>query len=162
MTEQSTRKIDTSETSTRRGMNPTTKLALLVIPLLIITTGWIFWQQLQQSPERSAGVEIPPYGVVVVRLTTDPFPAQTPGVVQMTLRLQSSGSGMIRVDQVTYSYGPVAGDEIFQSQAEAVGMETFQGPLRFTSVGDWWIKVRVENQGTSDTATFTIPVKPAL
>jgi hypothetical protein len=41
-------------------------------------------------------------------------------------------------------------------------METFQGPLRFATTGDRWIKVHVENQGASGEVTFTIPVKPGL
>lgn len=149
-------------TRPRKGLSLAAKLTLLVIPVIIIITGWVFWQQLQQSPTRQAGVNIPPYGVVTIRLSTDPFPALATGTVQMTLRLQAGGGQMAMVDRVTYTYGPVDGDEVFQGETQEMGMEMFHGPLRFTRTGDWWIKVRVENQGVSDEATFTIPVKPAL
>lgn len=151
-----------SNKAPRKGMSVSTKLTLLVIPVVIIIGGWVFWQQLRQSPTRQAAVEVPPYGLMTVRLTTDPFPPLTTGAVQMTLRLQAPGGRMAMVDRVTYSYGPVDGDQVFEGQAEAVGMETFQGPLRFATTGDWWIKVRIENQGASGEVSFTLPVEPAL
>ncbi len=150
------------EAQSCKGLSPTIKLTLLVIPLVIIVTGWVFWQQLQQSPIRQAGVNIPPYGVITIRLSTDPFPALATGTVQMTLRLQAAGGQMAMIEGVSYTYGPVDGDEVFQGETQEMGMEMFHGPLRFTRTGDWWVKVRVENQGVSDEATFTIPVKPAL
>lgn len=149
-------------TTPRRGMSVSTKLTLLVIPVVLIVGGWVFWQQLRQSPTRQAAVEVPPYGLMTVQLTTDPFPPLTTGTVQMTLRLQATGGRMAMVDRITYSYGPVDGDQVFEGQTEAVRMETFQGPLRFTTTGDWWIKIRVENQGASGEVTFTLPVEPAL
>ena len=80
----------------------------------------------------------------------------------MTLRLQAPGGRMAMVDRVSYSYGPVDGDQVFEGQAETAGMEVFQGPLRFPTTGNWWIKVRIENQGASGEVTFTLPVQPAL
>ncbi len=151
-----------SQASRQRGMRPGTKLFLLVVPLVIVATGWMLWQQLQQSPTRQAGVDLPPYGVVTVQLTTDPFPPLPTGSAQMTLRLQAAGGRMARVDRVTYTYGPVDGEEVFQGEAQPVAMETFQGPLRFTSVGDWWVKVRLEYQGVSGEVQFTLPIQPAL
>jgi hypothetical protein len=146
----------------RKGMSISTKLILLVIPIMLVLGGWAFWQQLQQSPTRQAGVELPPNGIVTVQLTTDPFPALATGTVRMTLRLQAAGGRRVQVDRVTYSYGPVNGDQVLEGQAEAVGIDTFQGPLRFTSTGDWWVKVRLENQGAAGDVTLTVPVKPAL
>lgn len=146
----------------QQKLSPTAKMTLIVIPLVVIIAGWAFWQQLQQADTRQAGVKLSPYGVVTVQLTTDPFPAVTTGMVQMTLRLQAPGGRMARVDRVTYTYGPENGDEEFQGQAQLAGMDTFQGPLRFTSVGDWWLKVRIEYQGAAGEAQFTVPVKPAL
>lgn len=151
-----------SEVSPRKGLGVGTKMVLLIIPLVIIATTWTMWRQLQQSPTRQAGVELPPYGIVTAQLTTDPFPALATGTVQMTLRLQASGSRMVQVDRVTYSYGPVEGDQVFKGEAQSTGMETFRGPLRFTGVGNWWVKVRLEYQGASGEVRFTVPVKPAL
>lgn len=150
------------EAQLRKGLSPTVKLTLLVIPLVVIVTGWVFWQELQQSPTRQAGVTIPPYEVITIRLSTDPFPALATGTVQMTLRLQAAGGQMPMVERVSYTYGPVDGDEVFAGQAQTMGTDMYHGPLRFTRTGDWWIKVKVENRGVSDEATFTIPVKPAL
>jgi hypothetical protein len=143
-------------------MDPGTKLVLLVVPLVIVATGWVLWQQLQQSPTRQAGVDLPPYGVVTVQLTTDPFPPLPTGTVQMTLRLQAPGGRIVRVDRVTYTYGPADGEDVFEGEAQSVAMETFQGPLRFTSTGDWWVKVHLEYQNASGEVQFTVPVKPAL
>lgn len=160
MAEQST--SDIPATQPRKGLSLAAKLTLLVIPLVIIITAWVSWQQFQQSPTRQAGVNLPPYGIITLQLNTDPFPALATGTVQMTLRLQAAGGWRAKVERVTYTYGPVDGDEVFQGEAQEMGMEMFHGPLRFTRVGDWWLKVRLENQGVTDEATFTIPVKPAL
>jgi hypothetical protein len=151
-----------SQASPQRGMRTGTKLTLLVVSLMVIATGWVMWQQLKGSPTRQAGVDLPPYGVVTVQLTTDPFPPLPTGAVQMTLRLQAPGGRMVPLDRVSYTYGPADGEDIFQGEAQPVAMETFQGPLRFTSVGDWWVKVRLEYQGGSGEVQFTVPVKPAL
>jgi hypothetical protein len=156
------KKASTNAATSRRGMSVSTQLILLVIPVVLVIGGWVFWQQLRQSPTRQSAVQVPPYGLITVQLTTNPFPPLTTGTVQMTLRLQTPGGQMAMVDRVTYSYGPVDGDQVFEGQAKAVGMEVYQGPLRFATTGDWWIKVRIENQGTSDEATFTLPVVPAL
>lgn len=151
-----------SQPKPRRKLSPATILTLLVIPVVIIGTGWTMWQQLQTTPTRQAGVQLPPYGIVTVQLTTDPFPALATGTVQMTVRLQAPGGRTAQVERVTYTYGPEDGNEEFQGQAQAAGLETFQGPLRFTRVGDWWVKVRLEHQGNSGEVEFTVPVKPAL
>jgi hypothetical protein len=151
-----------SQSKPSRKLSPTTILTLLVIPLVLIGTGWTMWQQLQNTPTRQAGVQLPPYGILTVQLTTDPFPALATGPVQMTLRLQAAGGQLAQVDRVTYTYGPEDGSEEYLGQAQAVGPETFQGPLRFTHVGDWWVKVRLEYQGNSGEVEFTVPVKPAL
>ncbi len=143
----------------RKRMKPGTKLALFVLPVVIIMASWFLWQELQQSPIRQAGVQLPAYGVVTVQLTTDPFPAVATDMVQMTLRLQAPVSRMAMVDRVTYTYGPVDGEAIFQGETQEVAMETFQGALRFTTGGNWWINVYLEHQGTLGEVKFTIPVK---
>lgn len=158
----SNKETSTNPTADKSGMSISTQLTLLVILVVLIVGGWVFWQQLRQSPTRQAAVEVPPYGLITVQLTTDPFPPLTTGTVQMTLRLQAPGGRTAMVDRVTYNYGPADGDQVFEGQAEAVGRETFQGPLRFATTGNWWIKVRVENQGASGEVTFTLPVEPAL
>lgn len=148
-----------NQAAPRKGMKPGTKLVLLVLPLVIVAASWLLWQELQQSPIRQAGVRLPTYGVVTVQLTTEPFPAVAAETAQMTLRLRTAGSRMAMVDRVTYTYGPVDGADVFQGVTQEVAMETFQGPLRFTGDGDWWIKVKIEHQGTSGEATFTLPVR---
>jgi hypothetical protein len=151
-----------SQASPQGGIRPGTKLILLVVSLVVIATGWVLFQQLKESPTRQAGVDLAPYGIVTVQLTTDPFPPPPTGAVQMTLRLQAPGGRMIRVDRVSYTYGPADGEDVFEGEAQPVAMETFQGPLSFTSVGDWWVKVRLEYQGASGEIQFTVPVRPAL
>jgi hypothetical protein len=150
------------QASPQRGMRLGTKLILLVVSLVVIAAGWVLFQQLQESPTRQAALDLSPYGTVTVQLTTDPFPPLPTGSVQMTLRLQAPGGRMVRVDRVSYTYGPADGEDIFQGEAQPVARETFQGSLRFTSVGDWWVKVHLEYQGASGEIQFTVPVKPAL
>lgn len=145
----------------RKRMKPGTKLALLILPVVLITTSWLLWQELQQSPIRQSGVQMPAYGVVVVEFTTEPFPAVAAEPIQMTLRLRAASGRMAMVERVTYTYGPVDGSDIFQGETQEVAMETFQGPLQFTDVGDWWITVKLEDERSVGETQFTIPVKAA-
>jgi hypothetical protein len=153
-----------SQTPPRKGMSPGTALTLLVIPLVIIVTSWLLWQQFQQSPTRQAAAELPSYGFIPVELTTDPFPPSTTGMVWVTIRIQGGGRRPLEIDRVTYSYGPIDGGEVIEGEAQAVknAAATFHGPVRFTRAGRWWIKVRLESQGESGEARFTVPVEPAL
>ncbi len=65
---------------------------------------------------------------------------------------------------MTYSYGPVDGDEVIEGEAQAIenAPASFHGPVRFNRTGRWWIKVRLESQGESGEAKFTVPVEPGL
>lgn len=143
-------------------LSPAVKLTLLVIPIILVLAGWTFWQQLQEAPTRQAGIQLPPYGIVTVQLTTDPFPPVVSGPVQMIVTLQAPGGRTAQVDRVTYTYGPVDGNELFEGQTRQIGIESFQGPLQLTEVGDWWVNVRLEYQGRSGEARLTVPVRPAL
>ncbi len=91
-----------------------------------------------------AGVNLPPYGTVTAQLTTDPFPPLTTGTVHMTLRLQAPGGRTEPVDRVTYTYAPWTATMCIRVKHNQMARESFRGPLRFTSMGDWWVKGRLQ------------------
>lgn len=147
---------------TRTGMKPATLLTLLVIPVLLLGAGWVFWQQIQETPAREIGVMVPPYGIITVRLTTEPFPPTTTGPVQMTLLMQAAGGSTVNLERVTYSYSPSSGGEPIEVTATQIARNTYQGVLRFDSVGDWQVTIKIKNDGRVNEGTVTIPVKPAI
>ena len=69
----------------------------------------------------------PPYGIITVRLTTEPFPPTTTGPVQMTLLMQAAGGSTVNLDRVTYSYSPSGGSELIEATATQVARNIYQG-----------------------------------
>ena len=151
-----------NDTSPQTGLKPATLLTLLVIPVLLLGAGWVFWQQIQETPAREVGVLVPPYGIITVRLTTEPFPPMTTGPVQMTLLMQAAGGSTVTLDRVTYSYSPLTGGAPVDGEATQIARNTYQGELRFDSVGDWQVTIRIENDGRVNEGTVTVPVRPAI
>jgi hypothetical protein len=143
-------------------MKPATLLTLLVIPMLFLGAGWVFWQQIQETPAREVGIMAPPYGIITVRLITEPFPPTTTGPVQMTLLMQAAGGSTVNLDRVTYSYSSSGGGELIEATATQVARNTYQGVLRLDSVGDWQVIIKIENDGRVNEGAVTIPVKPAI
>jgi hypothetical protein len=143
-------------------MNPATILTVLVMTLLLIYAGRVFWLQIQETPAREIGILMPPYGIITVRLTTEPFPPTITGPVQMTLRMNAGGGSTINVDRVSYSYSMPGGREPVAAEARQVARNTYQGGLRFDSVGDWQVTIKIENDGRVNEGMITIPVKPAI
>jgi len=148
--------------TSRRGMKPATLLTLLVIPALLLGAGWVFWQQIQETPAREVGILVPPYGIITVRLTTEPFPPTTTGPVQMTLLIQAPAGSTVNLDRVSYSYSPEDGSEPVEAEAQQIARNTYQGFLRFDDVGDWQGTIKIENDGRVNEGTVTVPVKPAI
>ena len=149
-------------TSDTKGMSPAAKLTLLVIPVLLFGAGWVFWQQIQETPARQVAVTVPPYGIITVRVTTEPFPPTTTGPVQMTLSLQAGGGSTVNLDRVTYSYTPPSDGNSIDGEATQIGRNTYGGVLRFDAVGDWQVTIKIENDGRVNEGTVTIPVRPAI
>jgi hypothetical protein len=143
-------------------MKPATLLTLLFIPLLLVGAGWVFWQQLQTTPAREVGISMPPYGILVVRLTTEPFPPTTTGPVRMTLLMQAPGGSTVTLDRVTYQASPPDGGEPVAGEAQPAGRNTYRSILRFDQVGDWPVTIEIEKDGRINQGTITVPVKPAL
>lgn len=151
-----------NDSSTAKGMSPTTKLTLLVIPLMLLGAGWVFWQQIRETPAREVAIAVPPYGIITVRVTTEPFPPTTTGPVQIILLMQAAGGSTVNLDRVTYSYTPPYGGEFFEDEATQIGRNTYGGVLRFDDVGDWQMIIKIENDGRINEGTITIPVRPAI
>jgi hypothetical protein len=150
------------DSSTAKGMSPATKLTLLVIPLLLVGAGWVFWQQIRETPAREVAVTVPPYGLITVRVTTEPFPPTTTGPVQMILLMQAAGGSTVNLDRVTYSYTPPYGGEFIEVEATQIGRNAYEGILRFDDVGDWRVTIKIENDGHINEGAITIPVRPAI
>ena len=148
--------------STRPGMKPATLLTLLFIPALLVGAGVIFWRQIQATPAREVGITVPPYGIISVRVTTEPFPATTTGPVQITLLMQAAGGSTVSLDRVSYSYSPPGGGEPIEAEAMQAARNAYHGELRFDAVGDWQVTIKIENNGRVSEGTVTIPVKPAI
>ena len=150
------------DSSTAKGMKPATLLTLLVIPVLLVGAGIVFWRQIQATPAREVGVMVPPYGIITVRVTTDPFPPTTTGPVELTLLMQAAGGSTVNLDRVTYSASAPSGGEPFEAEARQVARNTYQGLLRFDSVGDWQVIITIEKDGRASEGTVTVPVRPAM
>jgi len=146
--------------SAAKGMSPAAKLSLLVIPVLLFGAGWVFWQQIQETPVRQVAVTVPPYGIITVRVTAEPFPPTTTGPVQMTLSMQAGGGSTVNLDRVTYSYTPPSGGNCIDGEATQIGRNTYGGDLRFDAVGDWQVTIQIENDGRVNEGKITIPVRP--
>lgn len=146
----------------RKGINPATLMTLLVIPALLLGTGWVFWQQLQDTPAREVGILAPPYGIISVRFSTDPFPATTSGPVQMILLMQAGGGSTVNLDRVTYSYNSPGNGEPIEAEATQIARNTYQGILSFDTIGDWQVTITIENDGHINEGTVTVPVKPPI
>lgn len=150
-----------SDTSTK-GLKPATLLTLLVILVLLVGVGIVFWRQIQVTPAREVGVMMPPYGIITVRVTTDPFPPTTTGPVELTLLMQAAGGSTVTLDRVTHSANTPGGGEPIIGEARQVARNTYQGVLYFDSVGDWQVTIKIENDGHINEGTVTIPVSPAM
>jgi hypothetical protein len=104
----------------------------------------------------------PPYGIITVRVTTDQFPPTTTGPVELTLLMQAAGGSTVTLDRVTYSSSAPSGGDPLVAEARQVARNTCQGLLRFDSVGDWQVTIKIENDGRANEGTVTIPVRPAM
>jgi hypothetical protein len=149
------------DSSTAKGMKPATLLTLLVISVLLVGVGIIFWRQIQATPAREVAVMVPPYGIITVRVTTNQFPPTTTGPVELTLLMQAAGGSTVTLDRVTYSASAPGGEPI-EGIATQIARNTYQGTLRFDSVDDWQVAITIEKDGRANEGTVTVPVRPAM
>jgi hypothetical protein len=128
-------------------MNPATAMTLVVVPILAVILGWIFWQSVQEAPAREIGLNVPPYGIVTVRLTTEPFPAQANVPVEMMLQMTAPGARPMNLERVFYSYAPVGAPLGERQEARGGNSSVYRGTLFFTQTGEWDVHITIENDG---------------
>ena len=135
-------------------------MALGLIALLI----WSTMGEIARNPSRDAMADLGPYGMVTVRLITDPYPARPTGTVSLTFMLMDSRGVTIEPDSFSFEYGregifqPVGSGTI---QLMSDGSSVLMAGAEFPSVGTWWLRVNVAKDGYQDEVQFTIEVKPA-
>lgn len=135
-------------------------MALGLIALLI----WSTLGEIARNPSRDAIADLGPYGLVTVRLRTDPYPARPTGTVSLIFMLMDSRSVTIDPDSFSFEYGregssqPVGSGTI---QPMSDGSSMLMAGAEFPSVGTWWLRVNIAKDGYQDEVQFTIEVKPA-
>src|SRR3989304_4162269 len=76
-------------------------MALGLIALLV----WSTMGEIARNPSRDAIVDFGPYGLVTVRLQTDPYPARPTGTVSLNFMLMNSNRVTIEPDSFSFEYG---------------------------------------------------------
>ena len=135
-------------------------MALGLIALLV----WSTMGEIARNPSRDAIVDFGPYGLVTVRLQTDPYPARPTGTVFLNFMLMNSNRVTIEPDSFSFEYGREGSDQpvglgTVQPMPDGSGM--LMAGVRFPSVGAWWVRVHFAKDGYQDEVQFTIEVRPA-
>jgi len=129
--------------------------------------GLLFWStmgEIARNPSREAMADLGPYGLVTVRLQTNPYPARPTGIVGLSFMLMDSRRVAIEPDSFSFEYGregsnqPV-GSGTVQPMSDGRGM--LMAGAQFSSVGSWWLRVNLAKDGYQDDVQFTIEVRPA-
>ncbi|MDO8754079.1 MAG: hypothetical protein Q7J80_09325, partial [Anaerolineales bacterium] len=135
-------------------------MALGLIALLI----WSTMGEIARNPSREAIADFGPYGLVTVRLQTDPYPARPTGTVELRFMLMDSRRVIIEPDSFSFEYDREGnnqpdGSGTVQPMSEGSGM--LMAGAQFPSVGTWWLRVNFAKDGYQDEVQFTIEVRPA-
>ena len=121
-------------------------------------------ETLASAPSREATVALEPYGLVTIRLSTDPNPPLPSGTVGLNFTLTDNRRRPVEVDWARFEYGTEASDQpVGASQAQPMedGSGMFMGQAQFPQVGTWWLRF-VMGKGSSEAAVrFTFYVEPA-
>lgn len=135
-------------------------MALGLIGLLI----WSTVGEIARNPSREAVADLGSYGLVTVRLQTNPYPVKPTGTVALSFMLMDSRRVTIAPDSFSYEYGregsdQPAGSGTAQPMADGSGM--LMANAQFPSVGRWWLRVKLAKDGYQADVRFTIDVRPA-
>lgn len=135
-------------------------LALGLIALLI----WSTMGELARNPSRETVADLGQYGLITVKLQTDPYPARPTGTVGLSFMLMNSRNVRIVPDSFSFEYGREGNDQpIGSGTAEPMsdGSGMLMAGVQFPSVGTWWLRVHLAKDGYQDEVQFTIEVRPA-
>lgn len=136
-------------------------LAALVLLGAIV---WATLGEISRNPARDVTTDFGPYGLITVRLTTDPNPPLPSGTVRVSVVPMDSRQRPVLIDSVALDYGregetQAVGSVAAEPMADGSGM--FIGGIVFGEVGDWWVRVRLAKGGEQAEATFRLYVEPA-
>ena len=140
---------------------------LIYLVMTAALVGLLIWAtmgEIARNPKREANMEMEPYGMVTLQLETDPYPARPTGTVALKFMLMDSRNRTIQPDSFSFEYGPPGSDQptgfgTVQPMAESNGM--LMGSAQFPSVGTWWIRVHLTNEGYKKDVKFNVDVRPA-
>jgi hypothetical protein len=122
-------------------------------------------KEIAGNPARDATADLGPNGLVTIRLTTNPFPPLPTGTVVLNFMPMDSRQRTVEVDGITYEYGMTGNEKALGSGTAQIipesSMYMFTGNVQFPSVGDWWIRARINKGNTQADVKFTVYVKPA-
>lgn len=140
---------------------------LFYLAAALILGGAIVWAtfgEINRNATRAATVDLGPYGLVSIQLTTNPSPPKPVGTVQLNFMPMDGRRRTVPLDSVSYDYGRVGYDQSIGSGEARVmtdGSGMFMGGAKFTETGDWWIRVRLSKGDVQGAVRFIINVKPA-
>ncbi len=125
---------------------------------------WAMRSTLANTPSRDATADFGPYGLVTIRLTTDPYPPLPTGTVRLSFMPMDSRQRPVPLDSLQFEYGRQGSDVIVgsgraESMADGSGM--FIAGAQVPQVGNWWLRVRVVKGGEQAQVRYTLYVKPA-
>lgn len=124
---------------------------------------WATFAEIARNPSRNATVDLSPYGLVTIRLTTVPSPPLPTGTVQLSFMAMNPRQRSVPLDGLSYEYGRDGNDQVVgsgEARAMSDGSGMFMGGAQFLDVGDWWIRVQVRKGGTQGEVRFILYVKP--
>ena len=137
-----------------------TLIVLGILGLLI----WSMMGEIASNPSREAVADLGPYGLVTVRLQTNPYPAKPTGTVGLSFMLMDSRRVIVEPDSLSYVYGNEGSDQPVGSgtvQPMSDGSGMLMANAQFPSAGIWWLRVKLAKDGYQDEVQFTIDVRPA-
>ena len=131
---------------------------------LVGILAWLTIGEIARNPTRAVTTELGSYGLVTLRLTTDPSPAMPTGTVRLSFMPMDARRRTVRLDAVSYEYGPEGSDRPVGSgdaQAMADGSGMFMGTAQFPTVGNWWVRAQLTKDRAQANVRFTLYVEPA-
>lgn len=119
---------------------------------------------LSRNPSREATADLGPNGFITIRFSTSPYPPLPTGTVNLSFMPMDSRGRTVTIDSLTFEYGPASSDQpVGTGKAEPMSDNSgmFMAGAQFPSVGDWWLRARVNLGGSQGEVRFTFYVEPA-
>lgn len=125
---------------------------------------WATRGELSRNPSRDATADLGSNGLITIRFSTSPYPPLPTGVVNLSFMPMNSRGRAVAIDSLTYEYGTAGssqpvGSGIAEPMSDNSGM--FMAGAQFPTVGDWWLRAKVNIGNIQDEVRFTFYVKPA-